>query len=189
MARPRSEEKRLALLNAAAETVALHGIGAPTAQIAKKAGVAEGTLFRYFPTKDDLMNALYLHINEGISAAIVQEDQAGAPFQARIRHLWNSYIDWGLANRSSSNALLQLAVSAVITQETRTRVDAFFPAMVGVQSAVNNEVFAGQPAAFVDAIFVSLADTTMDFAARDPARADGYKASGFAAIWKLYGAD
>ena len=54
MARPRSEDKRTAILEAATEVVAVLGVGAPTAKIAKGAGVAEGTLFTYFATKDDL---------------------------------------------------------------------------------------------------------------------------------------
>ena len=45
MARPLSEEKREAILEAAAELVAQMGTGASTANIAKAAGVAEGTLF------------------------------------------------------------------------------------------------------------------------------------------------
>ena len=48
MARPRSEDKRTAILEAATEVVAELGIGAPTAKVAKGAGVAEGTLFTYF---------------------------------------------------------------------------------------------------------------------------------------------
>ena len=62
MARPRSEDKRDAILTAASELVATQGLGAATAKIAKQAGVAEGTLFIYFANKDDLLNQLYLEI-------------------------------------------------------------------------------------------------------------------------------
>jgi AcrR family transcriptional regulator len=51
MARPRSEDKRNAILEAATEVVAEQGVSAPTARIAKRAGVAEGTLFTYFENK------------------------------------------------------------------------------------------------------------------------------------------
>lgn len=61
MARPKSEDKKQALLEAATAAFAQSGIAASTALIARNAGVAEGTLFRYFATKDDLLNALYLH--------------------------------------------------------------------------------------------------------------------------------
>jgi DNA-binding transcriptional regulator YbjK len=40
MARPLSEEKRTAILEATAEVVAMLGVSAPTAKIAKEAGVA-----------------------------------------------------------------------------------------------------------------------------------------------------
>jgi hypothetical protein len=39
-------------LRAAAEAVAEHGVGAPTALIGKLARVAEGPLYRYFATKE-----------------------------------------------------------------------------------------------------------------------------------------
>ncbi|WP_241190326.1 TetR/AcrR family transcriptional regulator, partial [Enterobacter kobei] len=51
MARPKSEDKKQALLDAATAAFAQSGIAASTALIARKAGVAEGTLFRYFATK------------------------------------------------------------------------------------------------------------------------------------------
>ncbi|HEX4033137.1 MAG TPA: TetR/AcrR family transcriptional regulator [Solirubrobacteraceae bacterium] len=49
---------RRALLEAAAEAFAAHGIDAPAAAIARQAGVAKGTLFRHFPTKRDLVAAI-----------------------------------------------------------------------------------------------------------------------------------
>lgn len=58
MARPKSEDKKQALLDAATTAFAQSGIAASTALIARKAGVAEGTLFRYFATKDDLLNSI-----------------------------------------------------------------------------------------------------------------------------------
>ena len=61
MARPLSEDKRTAILEAATEAVAMLGVSVPTAKIAKGAGVAEGTLFTYFANKDELLNRLYLN--------------------------------------------------------------------------------------------------------------------------------
>ena len=63
MARPRSEDKRNAILDAATHVFAERGLtAAPTSEISKQAGVAEGTLFTYFKTKEDLINALYREI-------------------------------------------------------------------------------------------------------------------------------
>src|SRR6266513_1991714 len=78
MARPLSEEKREAILEAAAELVAQMGTGASTANIAKAAGVAEGTLFTYFGTKDDLLNQLFVEIEKGFAGMLASSPQAGS---------------------------------------------------------------------------------------------------------------
>src|SRR3569833_3329469 len=60
LARPRSDQKRQAILDAAVELFADRGIGhAPTSAISSAAGVAEGTLFTFFITKDELLYELY----------------------------------------------------------------------------------------------------------------------------------
>jgi AcrR family transcriptional regulator len=51
MPRPKTGDKRAAILRAATKTIAEDGVGASTASIAKAAAVAEGSLFRYFPDK------------------------------------------------------------------------------------------------------------------------------------------
>ena len=60
MARPRSDEKRSAIMSAAIHVIASQGLGAATATIAKEAGVSNGSLFTYFQTKADLFNQLYI---------------------------------------------------------------------------------------------------------------------------------
>jgi AcrR family transcriptional regulator len=51
---------RALLLTAAAEEFAERGLDAPVADIARRAGVGKGTVFRHFPTKDDLIAAIVL---------------------------------------------------------------------------------------------------------------------------------
>jgi AcrR family transcriptional regulator len=46
------------VLDAAREVFAEHGMDAPVAEIADRAGVGVGTIFRRFPTKDDLLVAV-----------------------------------------------------------------------------------------------------------------------------------
>lgn len=51
---------RQLLLAAAAAEFAEHGLDAAVADIARRAGVGKGTVFRHFPTKDDLIAAILL---------------------------------------------------------------------------------------------------------------------------------
>src|SRR3954462_4410687 len=52
------EERREALIAATLPLVLEHGTAVSTRLIAEAAGVAEGTIFRVFPTKDDLIEAV-----------------------------------------------------------------------------------------------------------------------------------
>ena len=74
MARPKSEDKQNAILEAATHLFAERGLtAAPTSEISKQAGVAEGTLFTYFKTKDDLINALYREIKLELADAMTSD--------------------------------------------------------------------------------------------------------------------
>jgi AcrR family transcriptional regulator len=59
VARPRSKDRRNAILEAATRLFAERGlVASPTSEISKRAGVAEGTLFTYFQSKDNLISPL-----------------------------------------------------------------------------------------------------------------------------------
>lgn len=49
------------LLDAAKAAFAEHGTDAPLDDIAKRAGVGSGTLYRHFPTRMDLIEAVFVH--------------------------------------------------------------------------------------------------------------------------------
>lgn len=101
MARPKSEDKKQALLEAATQAIAQSGIAASTAVIARNAGVAEGTLFRYFATKDELINTLYLHLKQDLCQSMIMElDRSITDAKTMTRFIWNSYISWGLNHPS-----------------------------------------------------------------------------------------
>lgn len=53
-----ARRNRAAILAAAEDVFAQHGTAASTEQVAARAGVAVGTVFRHFPTKDALLRAM-----------------------------------------------------------------------------------------------------------------------------------
>jgi AcrR family transcriptional regulator len=184
MARPLSEDKRTAILEAATEVVAMLGVSAPTAKIAKGAGVAEGTLFTYFANKDELLNRLYQELKTDLRDAIMAGYPSGGSLIDRSRHFWDRYIGWGSAHPSKQRAMRQLAVSDRITEECKKLVGDVF----GEVNDMLHECAAGgatkhQPPSFVSAIMCAIADTTMDFIAREPAQAKRYTKDGFDAFW------
>ncbi len=50
-----------ALLHAAKEVFAISGVDAPVREIAEKAGVGVGTVYRHFPERSDLVAAIFRH--------------------------------------------------------------------------------------------------------------------------------
>src|SRR3984893_156817 len=185
MARPLSEDKRTAILEAATEVVAVLGVSAPTAKIAKGAGVAEGTLFTYFANKDELLNQLYLELKMGFRDAVITGYPASKSLIDRSRHFWDRYISWGSAHPLKRRAMRQLAVSDRITEETKKLLgDAFGEDNDMVRECADGGAMRHQPASDVSAIMSAIADTTMDFIAREPAQAKRYTKAGFDAFWK-----
>ena len=60
MAKKKSEDVRKAILDAAVKIVAQKGFyNAKTAEIAKEAGVAAGTIYNYFKSKDDILISIF----------------------------------------------------------------------------------------------------------------------------------
>ena len=58
------------LVNAAREAFADQGTSATLEEVARRAGVGIGTLYRHFPTRQDLLEAVYLEGVEGICRAV-----------------------------------------------------------------------------------------------------------------------
>lgn len=81
-------DKREAILQATMELVAEHGFhDAPCSLIAERAGVAAGTIYRYFENKDVLIVTLYRELETRINAALQEGYTQEKPFRERFMHL------------------------------------------------------------------------------------------------------
>ncbi|MDN7849802.1 TetR/AcrR family transcriptional regulator [Burkholderia seminalis] len=188
MARPRSPDKHEAILAAAARALAEDGATATTARVARLAGVAEGTVFTYFETKDALLNALYLSLKADMREAMMTGFPEHAPVEQAVRHAWNGYVSWGVANPDGRRALQQLGVSGRIDDAHRAAgaegfggISTLLREQVAASGALNRD----EAHAFCAALFTSIAETAMESIARDPARADAYREAGFRALWAV----
>ncbi len=66
-----ADDKRQQILSATLELVARKGFhGTPASQIAARAGVGVGTIYRYFSDKDELIHALFAEVRQGMRARI-----------------------------------------------------------------------------------------------------------------------
>jgi AcrR family transcriptional regulator len=78
---------RESLLRAAAEEFAERGLDASVADIARRAGVGKGTVFRHFATKDDLIAAIVLDRVNALNAVGERLLEAADPGGALLEFL------------------------------------------------------------------------------------------------------
>ncbi|MEK8132438.1 TetR/AcrR family transcriptional regulator [Paenibacillus filicis] len=184
MARPLSEEKRKALLAAAANEIASVGIAASTSKIAKNAGVAEGTLFVYFPTKDDLLNQLYLDLKSDLTLILSADYSVDASVQEQFQRLWSQFVEWGASHPNKWRALRQLSVSERITEDSQRAGETMFTDFqTMVAEGFKTGVLREQPVSFLAGIIQALADMVLEMAFREPDQLCQLKSMGWEALW------
>ena len=100
----RNEE---ALLVSAARAFATSGIDAPVRAIAAGAGVGVGTVYRHFPTRADLVVAVYRHQVEACAAAGPEYlATESSPFAALV-HWIDGFVDFLVTKHGLPGALSQ----------------------------------------------------------------------------------
>ncbi|WP_338777234.1 helix-turn-helix domain-containing protein [Streptomyces sp. DG1A-41] len=97
------------LLKVAVEAFAEHGEGASLDDIAKRAGVGSGTLYRHFPTRQALLEAAYLDRIEAIAARADELAAELAPGEALAEWLYE--LGAGMIRMRGLRALLGPAVT------------------------------------------------------------------------------
>jgi AcrR family transcriptional regulator len=186
MPRPRSDEKCTAILEAATRAIVSQGLSAPTAGIAKQAGVANGSLFTYFETKTDLFNQLYLELKTEMAAAAMEGVLARAELREQFYRTWRNWTNWAVSFPDKQRALAQLSVSSEITAETRMAGHKMMaPLAELVERSRENGSMQKTPLAFVLTLMNSVAEATMDFMMQDSANAKKHCKAGFDAMWRM----
>ncbi|MEW2572625.1 helix-turn-helix domain-containing protein [Streptomyces sp. NPDC047070] len=90
---------RRLLLTAAAEAFAEGGVDVSMGEIAQRAGVAKGTVFRHFPSKDDLLAAITLQLVDRLTVAADRLRTADDPVTA-LRAFMTSGVEVLAADRA-----------------------------------------------------------------------------------------
>jgi AcrR family transcriptional regulator len=186
MARPKSDDKRSAILAAAIRVIASQGLSAPTAAIAGEAGVSNGSLFTYFPTKADLFNQLYLELKKEMANVTPSSVPAQGSVREPMLALWTQWLHWAAASPEKRRVLAHLAVSDDITAASR---ETGHQAMAGIAKLLERSREDGPmrevPLSFVVALMNALAETTVDFMIQDPVHADDHCRRAFDALWRM----
>ena len=95
----------------AANMVFLRDVDAPLEEIARVAGVGIGTLYRHFPSRDALLEAVYRNEVERLTASAAELAAEFPPFEALSEWL-RRFIDYVATKRGLSSALKAMTTSS-----------------------------------------------------------------------------
>jgi TetR/AcrR family transcriptional regulator, fatty acid metabolism regulator protein len=105
MARRRSDDKRSRILQAAVKVFARRGyFAARVADVARRAGVADGTIYLYFRNKEDILVSLFDEVMSEHLEGKRREVEPGADAPARLRAIAERHL--GLLGRNRDLAVV-----------------------------------------------------------------------------------
>jgi len=115
-------DKRKAILDASLKLFCLKCFqDTSTASISNEAGIATGTLFLYFESKEDLVNELYLECKGEYAQYVEEGVWDKATFKAQLKHIWERGTEWCLKNQEKIQFMTQFSSSPYITKLTREK--------------------------------------------------------------------
>jgi len=101
--RPRRDQQEL--LDAAAAAFVASGVDAPVREIATRAGVGVGTIYRHFPTRPELVVAVYRHQVEACADAGPRLLTDSATPEAALRAWVDLFVDFLVTKHGLAGAL------------------------------------------------------------------------------------
>jgi AcrR family transcriptional regulator len=96
---------RARILDVAYETFAAEGLSVPIDEIARRAGVGAGTIYRHFPTKEELFQAVIQDRVRRVTDNGYALLESEAPGTAMFTFLRSIVLQWGATDRGLVEAL------------------------------------------------------------------------------------
>ncbi len=125
--------------------------GTPTSKIAKQAGVANGTLFHYYATKDDLIVSLYVSIKLEMAAFIAGKLHADDDDKTRFRNQFVYALQWAMDHPDEFRYIQQFYASPyAIHLKSEPLQQLLEKTCLEIQTAIDAKVIKAFP---VDYIF------------------------------------
>ena len=119
--------KKNTILGTTLSLIKDHGFhGTSMSMIACKAGAATGTIYHHYPSKDDLIKALFKEVNEQLSAAIIVSNDPSVPFKERFSNFWKSQFKFYVSHPESLMFLEQYMSSPYFLEEEECYIKALY---------------------------------------------------------------
>lgn len=115
-------DKRERVLEVTSRLIVDKGIhGVPTSLIARESGIAVGTLYTYFKTKQELVHAVYENLLNSMTHAVSSAYSSDGSVQDRFFSLYSAIIDYLIENPQQSRLLLYLTTTLSLKESFREK--------------------------------------------------------------------
>ncbi|WP_055070450.1 TetR/AcrR family transcriptional regulator [Clostridium massiliamazoniense] len=123
------QDKKALVLNATLELISEQGFhGTPVSQIAKRAKVAVGTIYLYFPNKEDIINTLYIDIKTRLAQYILKNYSEERTIKESFLVILHNIVDYFVKYPKEFLFIEQYSNSPLITSNTKEEgIDIFMP--------------------------------------------------------------
>jgi len=146
-------DKRSALLNAALKLFAEQGFnGSSTALIAKRAGVASGTLFFHFNSKEELIHALFREIRAKMESQVLETFPEEMGTKERLLRLLANLLRYFLENPEEFKFVEQYHFSPLCENEMRRNKEEDFEIHRLLAQARKEKIIKDAPQPVLEAI-------------------------------------
>lgn len=114
--------KRSKILNTMLELIVKQGIQAtPMSQVVKESGVAAGTIYHHFSSKEEIINELYLNLKIEFGKALSENLKDDSTYQEKFFQTWKNLYDYFCENETSFHFAEQIGHCTMITTETKLK--------------------------------------------------------------------
>jgi AcrR family transcriptional regulator len=112
--------KREAILGTALELIVNQGIQeTPMSQISKVSGVAIGTIYHHFLSKNEIVNAIYIYLKKEMGKALFEEKERSKDYKSLFFQFWNNLFEFYINNEKAFKYLQMFSQSPLISEETK----------------------------------------------------------------------
>lgn len=121
-----SMDKRAQILATITEIIASEGVtGSPMSQLAKKSGVATGTIYHHFKSKEDIINEVYISIKKNFKVIIEEVKAKQLDFEEEFKGVWLGFYHYFANHPTQFKFIQQVDHSPIITPETHTTCEKY----------------------------------------------------------------
>jgi AcrR family transcriptional regulator len=144
-------DKKEIIINTAIQLFVELGFhGTATSRIAQQAGVANGTLFNYFKTKDELIVTLYHTILAEMDDYIIERMTSHSISKESFQSLFFGTLFWSLDNRLQYQYMQQFNHSPYFQQVASTILNQEeHPLLILIQNGIDIVLLKPMPAPFI----------------------------------------